>query len=141
MYLFLVYMRPRNPKGSRRNFTTEFDSLSLSLFFSFSLFSSLNGYLLHLISPDIVLRLFQNLLPHLDTCISLLISLLTATERLSLVCKERDLAMNDFELQVNECNLMKEKLMEMEKKERRFVDEVGKLTLKYDRLVGEKEEL
>ncbi|XWS58258.1 hypothetical protein CRYUN_Cryun08bG0018500 [Craigia yunnanensis] len=71
----------------------------------------------------------------------LLGSLENERERLSLVCKVRDLARNDFELQVNEGSLMKEKLMEMEKKERKFVEEVGKLTLKCDRLVGEKEEL
>ncbi|XVF31265.1 hypothetical protein REPUB_Repub16aG0130700 [Reevesia pubescens] len=62
-------------------------------------------------------------------------------ERLSLVCKERDLVRNDFELQVNESKLMKKKLMEMEKNERKFVEEIGELKVEYDRLVMEKEEL
>ncbi|XVF57366.1 hypothetical protein PTKIN_Ptkin06aG0199600 [Pterospermum kingtungense] len=60
---------------------------------------------------------------------------------LSLVCKERDSVRIDFEWQVHEARLMKEKLMEMEQKERKFVEEVGKLTLKCDGLVGEKEDL
>ncbi|TYJ24026.1 hypothetical protein E1A91_A08G233000v1 [Gossypium mustelinum] len=60
---------------------------------------------------------------------------------LSLVCEERDLVRNDFELQVNEGKLMKEKLTEMEGNERKFVEEIGKLKVEYDRLVWEKEEL
>ncbi|XWS64605.1 hypothetical protein CRYUN_Cryun05aG0017500 [Craigia yunnanensis] len=68
-------------------------------------------------------------------------SLENERERLSLVCKERGLARNDFELQVNEGSLMKEKLMEMEKNESKFVEDVGKLKVEYDRLVREKEEL
>ncbi|PPD78284.1 hypothetical protein GOBAR_DD24780 [Gossypium barbadense] len=60
---------------------------------------------------------------------------------LSLVCEERDLVRNDFELQVNEDKLMKEKLTEMEGNERKFVEEIGKLKVEYDRLVWEKEEL
>ncbi|MBA0764153.1 hypothetical protein Gotri_013522 [Gossypium trilobum] len=60
---------------------------------------------------------------------------------LSLVCEERDLVRNDFELQVNEGKLMKEKLTEMEGNERKFVEELGKLKVEYDRLVWEKEEL
>ncbi|XP_022720085.1 myosin-11-like [Durio zibethinus] len=71
----------------------------------------------------------------------LMCSLENERERLSLACTERDLARNDFELQVNEGSLMKEKLMEMEKNERKFVEEVGKLRMEYDKLVGEKEEL
>ncbi|XVE89761.1 hypothetical protein DITRI_Ditri20bG0020900 [Diplodiscus trichospermus] len=71
----------------------------------------------------------------------LMSSLENERERLSLVCKERDLAMNDFKLQVNEGNLMKEKLVEMEKNERKYVEEVGKLKVEYDRLVREKDEL
>ncbi|KAG4189206.1 hypothetical protein ERO13_A08G212800v2 [Gossypium hirsutum] len=62
-------------------------------------------------------------------------------EMLSLVCEERDLVRNDFELQVNEGKLMKEKLTEMEGNERKFVEEIGKLKVEYDRLVWEKEEL
>ncbi|MBA0796997.1 hypothetical protein Gohar_007723 [Gossypium harknessii] len=60
---------------------------------------------------------------------------------LSSVCEERDLVRNDFELQVNEGKLMKEKLTEMEGNERKFVEEIGKLKVEYDRLVWEKEEL
>ncbi|MBA0827192.1 hypothetical protein Goarm_011987 [Gossypium armourianum] len=60
---------------------------------------------------------------------------------LSLVCEERDLVRNAFELQVNEGKLMKEKLTEMEGNERKFVEEIGKLKVEYDRLVWEKEEL
>ncbi|TYH60019.1 hypothetical protein ES332_D08G263500v1 [Gossypium tomentosum] len=60
---------------------------------------------------------------------------------LSLVCEERDLVRNDFELQVNEDKLMKEKLTEMEGNERKFVEEIGKLKVEYDKLVWEKEEL
>ncbi|MBA0611823.1 hypothetical protein Godav_012479 [Gossypium davidsonii] len=59
---------------------------------------------------------------------------------LSLVCEERDLVRNDFELQVNEGKLIKEKLTEMEGNERKFVEELGKLKVEYDRLVWEKEE-
>ncbi|EOY11260.1 hypothetical protein QUC31_009560 [Theobroma cacao] len=68
-------------------------------------------------------------------------SLENESQRLSLVCKERDLARSDFELQVKESSLMKEKLMKMEKNERKFVEEIEKLKVGYDRLVGEKEEL
>ncbi|XWS57603.1 hypothetical protein CRYUN_Cryun09bG0187900 [Craigia yunnanensis] len=71
----------------------------------------------------------------------LMVSLENERERLSLVCKERDLARNDFELQVNEGSLMKEKLVEMEKNEKKFLEEAGKLKIEYDGLVGEKEEL
>ncbi|KAH1105862.1 hypothetical protein J1N35_009630 [Gossypium stocksii] len=60
---------------------------------------------------------------------------------LSLVSEERDLVRNDFELQVNEGKLMKEKLTEMEGNERKFVEEIGQLKVEYDRLVWEKEEL
>ncbi|KAA3468662.1 myosin heavy chain, non-muscle [Gossypium australe] len=60
---------------------------------------------------------------------------------LSLVCEERDLVRNDFELQVNEGKLMKEKLTEMEGNERKHVEEIGKLKVEYDRLVWEKKEL
>ncbi|GMI79262.1 hypothetical protein like AT5G27330 [Hibiscus trionum] len=62
-------------------------------------------------------------------------------ERLSLVCKERDLARSDFELQVNEGSLMKEKIKEMEENERKFGEEIGRLKVECDRFLGEKEEL
>ncbi|KAE8675507.1 Detected protein of unknown function [Hibiscus syriacus] len=62
-------------------------------------------------------------------------------ERLSLACKERDLARNDFELQVNECSLMKDKIMAMEEKERKLGEEIGKLKVECDRFLGEIEEL
>ncbi|XP_038992657.1 trichohyalin-like [Hibiscus syriacus] len=68
-------------------------------------------------------------------------SLENERERLSLVYKERDLVRKDFELQVNEGKLMKEKLMEMEENQRKFVQEVGKLKAEYDRLVREKDDL
>ncbi|XVF42053.1 hypothetical protein PTKIN_Ptkin01aG0329200 [Pterospermum kingtungense] len=68
-------------------------------------------------------------------------SLENESKRLSLVCQERDSARNDIELQVKEVSLMKDKLMEMEKNERKLVEEVRKLKVEYDRLVGEKEEL
>ncbi|KAK8605178.1 hypothetical protein V6N13_082630 [Hibiscus sabdariffa] len=68
-------------------------------------------------------------------------SLENERERLSLVYKDRDLLRKDFELQVNEGKLMKEKLMEMEGNERKFVKEIGKLKDEYDRLVLETKEL
>ncbi|KAE8688501.1 Detected protein of unknown function [Hibiscus syriacus] len=63
------------------------------------------------------------------------------SERLSLVCKERDSERKDFEFQVTEGKLMKEKLMEMEGNERKFVEEIRKLKEEYDRLVWETREL
>ncbi|KAK8698132.1 hypothetical protein V6N13_114262 [Hibiscus sabdariffa] len=62
-------------------------------------------------------------------------------ERFSLVYKERDLVRKDFQLQVNEGKLMKEKLVEMEGNEMKFVEEIKKLKVEYDRLVREKDDL
>ncbi|TYI57738.1 hypothetical protein E1A91_D11G302600v1 [Gossypium mustelinum] len=71
----------------------------------------------------------------------LISSLENERERLSLVSKERDLARNDFELQVNEGSLMKANLVDMEKNERGFLEEIGKLRVECDKLLGDKEEL
>ncbi|KAG4176672.1 hypothetical protein ERO13_A11G260600v2 [Gossypium hirsutum] len=66
----------------------------------------------------------------------LISSLENERERLSLVSKERDLARNDFELQVNEGSLMKANLVDMEKNERGFLEEIGKLKVECDKLLG-----
>ncbi|KAK8508831.1 hypothetical protein V6N13_090783 [Hibiscus sabdariffa] len=68
-------------------------------------------------------------------------SLENERERLSFVCKERDLARSDFELQVNEGSLMKTKITAMEENERNSAEEIGKLRVECDRFLGEKEEL
>ncbi|KAE8677730.1 Detected protein of unknown function [Hibiscus syriacus] len=78
----------------------------------------------------------------LDSRVNELIgSLESEREKLSLACKERDLARNDFELQVNEGSLTKEKIMAMEENERKFGEEIGKLKVECNGFLLEIEEL
>lgn len=61
-------------------------------------------------------------------------------ERLSEACKERDLARKDFDSRVKEVNGLEVRLVEMERKERKFEDEVLMLKKLNERLIKEMSE-